>query len=196
MTQECSGPAPPATTSGNSRGSLPRSMVTSRTPCAMLVQATRYMPAAAASTVMPSGAAMFLAMASRAVFASSLMRPPAKKSALEIAEHQIGVGGGRQLAALAVAGRPRRRAGAVRPHAQQAALVDPADGAAAGADGVDVEHRQREAQAVDLAFLDHHRRFLDQRRLEAGAAHVDDDAAVLAMRPRCGEAGDRAAGGT
>ena len=53
---------------------------------------------------------------------------------VEIAEHQIGVGDGRLAAALAVAGRARHRAGALRPDMQDAAGIDPRDRAAAGAD--------------------------------------------------------------
>src|SRR5215208_1485232 len=113
------GPAPPPGISGNSRGSKPRLIVTSRTPCAMLLQATRYMPAAACSIDRPIGLAMCSSMARRA--------------------------------AAPVAGRAGISAGALWAHAQQPALVEPADRAAAGANGVDVQHRQRDAVARDLA---------------------------------------------
>ena len=79
MRQEWIGPAPPAGMKGNSRGSKPRLMVTSRTPCAMLLQATRYMPAAASSTERPIGLAMCSSMAWRAAATSSCILPPAKK---------------------------------------------------------------------------------------------------------------------
>jgi hypothetical protein len=76
--QEWIGPAPPAGMKGNSRGSKPRLMVTSRTPCAMLLQATRYMPAAASSMLRPIGLAMCVSMALRAAATSSFIFPPAK----------------------------------------------------------------------------------------------------------------------
>ena len=52
-------------------------------------------------------------------------------------------------AALAVAGRARARAGAARPDAERAALVDVRDRAAAGADRVDVDHRHEQRIAGD-----------------------------------------------
>src|SRR5439155_22911439 len=67
----------------------------------------------------------------------------------EIAEHQIGVGDGRLIAALAITGRPRHRTGAVRADMQDAALVDPGDRAAAGADRSDVEAVEGNAVAAD-----------------------------------------------
>ena len=78
--QEWMGPAPPATTRGNSRGSEPRLMVISRTPCAMLVQTMRYMPAAASRVESLSGLAIWVSMACLAASTSSLILPPAKKS--------------------------------------------------------------------------------------------------------------------
>ena len=78
--QACNAPAPPATTMGNSRASSPRLTVISRTPWAMLLLITRYMPAAAASTAMPMGVAITVSMARRAAVASSGMRPPAKNA--------------------------------------------------------------------------------------------------------------------
>ena len=72
------GPAPPAATNGNSRGSQPRLIVTSRTPCAMLLQTTRNMPAAASSIDSPIGSAMWRRIASRDASTDRRMRPPAK----------------------------------------------------------------------------------------------------------------------
>ena len=74
------GPAPPAGMIGNSRGSNPRLIVTSRTPCAMLLHATRYIPAAASSIVRPMGRAMCVSMAARAAATSNFILPPAKNS--------------------------------------------------------------------------------------------------------------------
>ena len=50
----CSGPAPPNATSASSRGSMPRSIVTTRTAWAISAAATRAMPAAASSVLRPS----------------------------------------------------------------------------------------------------------------------------------------------
>jgi hypothetical protein len=70
---------------------------------------------------------------------------------VDAAEHDVGVGGGGLAAAAAVAGRAGHGAGALRPDAQQPALVDPGDRAAAGADGADVDHRHLDRQApLDL----------------------------------------------
>ena len=53
------------------------------------------------------------------------------------------------VAAAAVAGRPRARAGAARADAEGAAVVDVGDRAAAGADRVHVEHRHEQRVAAD-----------------------------------------------
>ncbi len=86
----------------------------------------------------------------------------------EQAEQQVGVGHRRLLAAVAVGGGAGARARRSRPDAQRAARVAPGDRAAAGADRVDVEHRQRDRAAADLA--------------PGGLAHlaVEDDADVAA----------------
>ena len=72
--------------------------------------------------------------------------------AAEPAEHDIGVGDGRPRAAAAVARRARHGLGAHRADAQRAALVDPGDRAAAGADGVDVDDRQAHRDVSELGF--------------------------------------------
>ena len=73
----CTGPAPPATTSGKARGSWPRSTVTWRMPAAMLALITSNIPAAASSTERPIGAAS-VDSARRAASGSSGSRPPRK----------------------------------------------------------------------------------------------------------------------
>ena len=111
------------------------------------------------------------------------------------AEHEVGVGDGRLRAAAAVAGGPGRGARALRADAQQPAVVDARDRAAAGADRVDVDRRQREPPAVDDRVGHHERRaVLHERGVEAGAAHVDRQAVVLAVRRQMPEAGGRARG--
>ena len=122
--------------------------------------------------------------------------PPAGEiGGIEIAQHEVGVGRGRQRAALHVARGAGIGTGAVRAHPQQTARIDPADRAAARAYGVDVEHRQRDLVPRDLAVVDEDRRIDRNGRLEAGAAHVGGDRLVLAQRPRVEEARARTAGG-
>ena len=96
---------------------------------------------------------------------------------VDAAEQQVGVGHGRLGTALAVADRPRRGARALRPHAQDAALVHPRDAAAAGADGLDVHHRHAERHAVGDVLLRRRRRHAAAHDgdVEAGAAHVAAD---------------------
>ena len=67
---------------------------------------------------------------------------------VDAAEQQVGVGHRGLLPAPAVADRSRRRARTLRADAQDAALVDPRDAATAGADGLDVHHRDAERHAV------------------------------------------------
>ena len=63
-------------------------------------------------------------------------------------QHDVGVGHGRLVVAAVVADRAGIGAGAARPDLQQPAAIDIGDRAAAGADGVDVEHRRLDRIAV------------------------------------------------
>ena len=105
-----------------------------------------------------------------------------ERAGIDPAEHQVGVGDGHLLAALAIADRARRRAGALRPHAQHAARIDPGDRAAAGADGAQVDAGRRNRQAeLDLVAG----RVGDlpaghQGHVGAGAAHVEGDQVAAA----------------
>ena len=93
---------------------------------------------------------------------------------------------------MAVGRGPRARAGRARADPQRAARVAPGDRAAAGADGVEVEHRQRDRTAADrpaaglagAAVLDH----ADVARR---AAHVEAERVGLVR----GERGPGRAGG-
>ena len=118
----------------------------------------------------------------------------------ETAEHQIGVGDGRLVAAEPVAGRPGRRARALRPDAQ-AAVIDARDRAAAGADLENIHHgdlhRQRLVVAADQRLRGGQRLALvDDAGLRGGAAHVEGDGVVdaerMAERLRADDAGGRA----
>ena len=67
----------------------------------------------------------------------------------EAAEHHMGVGDRGLGAALAVGGGPGPCAGAGRADAEGPRCIDPGDRAAAGADGVDVDHRHEYGKAGD-----------------------------------------------
>ena len=106
---------------------------------------------------------------------------------VEPAEDDVGVGDRRPGAAAAVADRPRRRAGALRADAQHARGIDRGDRAAAGADGVDVDHRHVDRHRVLELEVARDRRLAaeHERDVARGAAHVvGDDVAELARRAR------------
>ena len=104
--------------------------------------------------------------------------------AAEPAEHQVGVGDGRPRAAAAVARRPRHGFRAHGPDAQGAAVVDPGDGAAAGADGDDVDGGQPHGDLPDAGRARRLRAAVaDQADVGAGAADVHGDDVVGACQP-------------
>ena len=127
-----------------------------------------------------------------------------KELRVEIAEHQIGIGHGRLVAALPVAGRARIGAGAVRPDLEQPEAVDPGDAAAAGADLDHLDHRHLDRQAaalleavlaVDLEICrDQGFAMLDQAGLGGGAAHVEREQARAVDQPAVVGGGERAGG--
>ena len=94
----------------------------------------------------------------------------------QIAERQIAVGDGGSLAAAPVAGGTGLRAGALRADDEFTEPIDSGQRAAAGAHRVDVDHRQGDVAALDLAAIGD-RRFaiLDERDIAGGAAHVEGD---------------------
>ena len=128
------------------------------------------------------------------------MSPPRNASGSSRPEHDVGVGDCRLGATTSVArgtGLGTRR---LRPHLEQAELIDPSEAAAAGADldEVDRRHRHREArtllEAVDAGDLERVRELrlaiVDQARLGGGAAHVEAQQTILAEptgEPRAGE---------
>ncbi len=122
-----------------------------------------------------------------------------------IAERDAGVGDGRLVAALSVAGGAGRGTGGVRTHLKQADLVDGGDGAAAGADLDHVHHGRLDRQAGPVLEAAHAARFqiggdvrhavLDHAGLGGGAAHVEGDEVVLAGLLAEPRGGKRPAGG-
>ena len=98
-------------------------------------------------------------------------------------EHQIGVGDGRLAAAVRIAHRSGLGAGAARPDLEVAFAADPGDRAAAGADGLDVDHRDAHRERADRAAIgDVRPAAFDQAEVGRGAAGVE--------RHHVGEAGD------
>ncbi len=80
-----------------------------------------------------------------------------------------------------VARGPGHRARALRPHVEDAARVHPRDRAAARAERVDVDARQRDlARAHRLVAGEVRLAALEQRDVGAGAAHVEGDEVALA----------------
>ena len=113
----------------------------------------------------------------------------------EVAEQQVGVGNGRLGAAPAVAGRTGLRPGRARAHTERTAGVAPADRAAAGADGVHVDHRQLDRAPLDLARVGPpHLAGVDDADVAGGAAHVDADRVGVAGAPGEQAGADRTAG--
>ena len=111
---------------------------------------------------------------------------------VEKAEQQVGIGQSRMHATLAVADRARTRAGAARPDAQCATLVDIGQAAAARADLDHVDHRNLDRQAAAFLELVHSRHFqlvallrravMDEAALGRRAAHVERQHVELAER--------------
>ena len=102
----------------------------------------------------------------------------------------------RQVAAAPVAGRSRHRAGRARAGPEQAAVIDPGDRAAAGADGDDVDDRRFHRQAVDAR---HRRQFGpavgNQRDIGAGAAHIQRNKVAVSRARNAPYRADHACGG-
>ena len=92
---------------------------------------------------------------------------------VEVTQRQVGVGDRRELAPLAVGSWAGQGTGALRAHFHDAAGPNRGDAAAAGAHGVDIDHRDRYLPTA-LEFLGAEMGFsiLDQGDVGAGAAHV------------------------
>ena len=193
----CSAPPPPNGIATNFAGSWPRSIDTSRMAPAMRASATRTIAAAASSTSSPSGSPT--CVGDRALRGLDVERFRVRRRAacrIDAAEHDLRVGQGRTRVALAVAGRPRHRAGAFRADLQQSAAVDPRDRAAAGADRGDLDHRRADDQAEIDRGLRRHRGLAvrDHRHVERGAAEIAGDEVVKAGRLGERRARDHAGG--
>ena len=160
----CNGPAPPNATSANSRGSTPFCTVRERMALAMLLLMTVSTPSAASSLPRPRSLAS--SSITRCAAASSSFIAPPRKSSLSSRPSTT-------LASVTVGWRPaapvgrgsRHGAGAARPDAEGAALVDIGDRSAARADGVDVDHRHEQRKTGDRRAA----------RVGLGVTPVDDE---------------------
>ena len=133
------GPGPPKAIRAKRRGSIPRSIVITRSAPSISDSATSRMPSAQRTSSSRGTAASVPTRAGRPS-RSSARRPPAATSASRRPSSEVGVGDGRLRPATAVAGGPGLGPGRLGPDAQRAAAVAPGDRTAAGADRVDVEH--------------------------------------------------------
>ena len=184
MSAACSPPAPPKHSSASSRGSTPRSTVITRSARTISALATRRMPSAHSSGSRLEAVRERL---DRGFGGIAVERDVAaqRRPGGQQAEQQVGVGDRRLGAAVAVAGGPGPGARGARAGAQGAARVAPADRAAARADGVDVEHRQRDRAPADLApGRLAHGAAEDHADVAGGAAHVEAQRVGLARGGR------------
>ena len=184
----CSGPAPPNATSARSRGSTPRSTVTTRTARSIAASTTRTTPSASTPRARSSA---------RACRGATSSRPRSGNAGIgrDPAEHKIGVGHRRVLAAAAVARGTGHRARAARTDHQRAARVEPGDRAAARADGVHVERRQPDREPGDDALRGRlGNASANEAHVGARTAHVEADRIGVAARGRDVGRGAHAAG--
>ena len=150
------------------------------------------MPSAALVTSRPSRSPR-AATAARAPSTSSSRSPASRAPRRMRPSTGLGVGRRRLGAAAAVADGSRVGARALRPDPQQPAGVDAGERAAAGADRVEVDHRDHHLVAAEVRVVqvlhphDGVRRDADVRRRPA---HVERDDAAVAGGPRGGDAAD------
>ncbi len=110
-------------------------------------------------------------------------------------QHDVRVGH-RGTVAFAVTGRPGIGARALGPHAQQAAFIHARDGAAARADGVDVEHGHAHREAVDGSLQRFARLAVAKAHIGGSAAHIEAQNARETGELGDFEGADHAAGGS
>jgi hypothetical protein len=88
-------------------------------------------------------------------------------------EHQISVGDGRLIAAVRIAHWSGFGAGAARADLEMAFAADPGDRTAAGADGLDIDHRDPHRKRTDRpAIGDLRLAAFNQAQVRRGAAGV------------------------
>ena len=115
---------------------------------------------------------------------------------IHVSERQVRVGHRRPVAAAGVAGGPRSGAGALGPDRERA-VIEPGDGAAAGADGLHRDHRLAQRPPAQRAVArDLRLAVQDQADIGGGAAHVEADGALQPERAGHAAGGGDAGGGT
>ena len=122
-----------------------------------------------------------------------LHAPAEERLGTEPAENDHGVGRGRLGAAASVRRRARVGARRARPDAEDAALVDVGDRAAAGADRVDVDHRDHRLVGTDLRVqqvLHAELAALRKPDVGRGPADVERDHVLVARLPSRPDAAD------
>ena len=175
----CTGPAPPNAHSVKSDGASPRSTDITFSAPTMLLSTISTMPRAASSSDTPSGAAT-----SRRMAASRLCAMQRNLAIEQVrrhtAEHQVGVGHRRAAPTLAIGRGPRISTGTFRPDRQRTFRAHRRNRAAACADGMNINDRQRQRKFSDAARRGRDGLAIaDQRHVGARAAHVDGDEVVV-----------------
>ncbi len=97
----------------------------------------------------------------------------------------VGIGHRHLATAERVADGAGHGASALRPHFERAAGIAPSDRAAAGAHGVDIEHRYGDGRAGDLVLLGVDGAARAQGDIGGGPAHVERQHALEPGAPRC-----------
>ena len=192
---DCAGPAPPNESSAKPRGSMPRWMVIWRMALAWFQLAISMMPCASASTLMPPGSrCASAAMPARARATSSAMPPPISAAGMRPSTRLASVMVG-SSPPFGIAHRPGLGAGAARADLEMALAADPGDRSAAGADGLDVDHRDAHRKRADRAAVgDVRPAALDQAEIGRGAAGVERHHVGKAGEFRDHRAAERAGG--
>ena len=107
--------------------------------------------------------------------------PVEQSLGVETAKQHVCVGDSRLLAAACIANRSWIGACATWSDLKEAAIVDPRDAAATGANRVHVDHRKADRIAGNLPLArDQGHRLLDQADIRRGAAHVEGDQVAVA----------------
>ena len=94
----------------------------------------------------------------------------------------------------AVAGRAGDGAAAFWAHAQAAAGIDPGNRSAAGADGVNIEHRDAHGVAIDAGFGGEAGRLPGQGDVRRGPAHIESEGSIETAETRHFDRADDSAG--
>ena len=146
----CSGAAPPKAIIVRSPSVAPISMAWTRAALAMFSPTISLTPSAAICGSRSSGAPTPAEERIRRRLLVERDAPARELGRVDAPHRKVGIGNRGLGAALAVAGRPRLGARALRPHGDAAEPVDDGDGAAARADLHHLDHGDAERQPAAL----------------------------------------------